>query len=76
MEKSKDDAVNAANAKAFEERQKLQNQVNDLKRTLDRKTADELGEGAEIDLYEALKAGGALERTETILLDGVAGLLC
>ena len=76
LEKSKDDAVNAANAKAFEERQKLQNQVNDLKRTLDKKTADELGEGAEIDLYEALKAGGALERTETILLDGVAGLLC
>jgi hypothetical protein len=65
LDKSKDDAVNAANAKAFEEKQKLQNQVNDLQRTLDKKSVDELGEGAEIDLYEALKAefsGDCIER--------------
>jgi hypothetical protein len=72
LEKSKDDAVNAANAKAFEETQKLQNQVNDLKRTLDKKTADELGEGAEIDLYEALKAEFPGDRIERIC-KGTAG---
>ena len=72
LEKSKDDAVNAANAKAFEETQKLQNQVNDLKRTLDKKTADELGEGAEIDLYEALKAEFPGDRVERIC-KGTAG---
>lgn len=66
LDKAKDDAVNAANAKAFEETQKLQNQVNDLQRTLDKKTADELGEGAEIDLYEALKAEFPGDRIERI----------
>lgn len=66
LEKAKDDAVNAANANAFEQRQKLQSQVDDLKRTLDRKTADELGEGAEIDLYEALKADFPGDRIERI----------
>ena len=35
---------------------KLTSKVNDLQRALDKKTAEELGEGAEIDVFEALKA--------------------
>jgi hypothetical protein len=66
LDKARDDAVNAANAKAFDETQKLQKQVNDLQRTLDKKTADELGEGAEIDLYEALKAEFPGDRIERV----------
>jgi hypothetical protein len=55
MEKAKDDAVNAEKAKAFEETQKLSTKVNDLQRALEKKTNEELGEGAEIDVFEALK---------------------
>jgi hypothetical protein len=55
LEKAKDDAVNAERARAFEETQKLSTKVNDLQRALERKTADELGEGAEIDFFEALR---------------------
>ena len=56
MEKAKDDAVNAEKAKAFQENQKHLNKVGELQRALEKKTADELGEGAEIDLFEALNA--------------------
>lgn len=55
LEKAKEDALNVEKAKAFEETQKLSNKVNELQRALEKKTNEELGEGAEIDLYEALK---------------------
>jgi hypothetical protein len=55
LEKAKEDAVNAEKARAFEENQKLTNKVTDLQRALENKTAEELGEGAEINLFEALK---------------------
>jgi hypothetical protein len=55
LEKAKDDAINAERAKAFEEKQKLLNKVAEMQRAIEKKTADELGEGAEIDLFEALK---------------------
>jgi hypothetical protein len=55
LDKAKDDAVNAEKARAFEENQKLTNKVNDLQRALENKTAEELGEGAEINLCDALK---------------------
>jgi hypothetical protein len=55
LEKAKEDALNTEKAKAFEETQKLSNKVNELQRALEKKTNEELGEGAEIDLYEALK---------------------
>jgi hypothetical protein len=55
LDKAKDDAVNGEKARAFEENQKLTNKVNDLQRALENKTAEELGEGAEIDLCDALK---------------------
>jgi hypothetical protein len=55
MEKDKDAAVNAEKARVFEENQQLSNKVNELQRALEKKTNEELGEGAEIDLFEALK---------------------
>jgi hypothetical protein len=56
LEKAKDEALNAERAKTFDEMQKLSNKVNELQRALDQKTADELGEGAEVNLYEELRA--------------------
>jgi Uncharacterized protein conserved in bacteria (DUF2130) len=55
LEKDKIDALNVEKAKAFEENIKLQGKVQDLQRQLDNKSTEELGEGAEVDLYEALK---------------------
>lgn len=55
MEKAKDAAINSEKAKSFEETQKLSNKVAELQRALDKKTTEELGEGAEVDLFEALK---------------------
>jgi hypothetical protein len=56
LEKDRDDVLGKERAKTFEETQKLVAKVNDLQRDLDKKTNEELGEGAEIDLFEALKA--------------------
>jgi hypothetical protein len=55
LEKDKVEALNAEKAKAFGETLKLNETVQRLQRQLEKKTADELGEGAEIDLYDALK---------------------
>jgi hypothetical protein len=55
LEKAKDDAIAAEQAKAFDKDQKQSKLVNELQRALEKKTNEELGEGAEIDLYEALK---------------------
>lgn len=55
LEKDRDTAVNAEKAKAFEDNQKLSGKVGELQRALDKKTSEELGEGAEIDLFEALR---------------------
>jgi Uncharacterized protein conserved in bacteria (DUF2130) len=54
-EKEKTEATNAEKAKAFEEKLKLEEKLQDLTRQLQKKRADELGEGAEIDLFEDLK---------------------
>lgn len=48
-------ALNAERAKAFEDRQKVEEKVEQLQRELQRKRADELGEGAEVDLFETLR---------------------
>jgi hypothetical protein len=45
----------AEKARAFKERQKFTNRLELLQRQLEKKTADELGEGAEVDLYETLR---------------------
>lgn len=49
------EAVNAEKVKAFEEKNRLTAQLNEMQRRLERKTAAELGEPAELDLFEALK---------------------
>jgi hypothetical protein len=54
-EREKQEAVNTVNAKHFEETQRLTSKLEDLAHQLERKTANELGEGAEIDLFESLK---------------------
>jgi hypothetical protein len=55
IEREKQEAVNAVNAKHFEETQRLTGKLEDLTGQLERKTANELDEGAEIDLFESLK---------------------
>ncbi len=55
LEKAKDEAINAERAKTFDETQKLSSKVTDLQRALEKKTNEELGEGAEVDVFEALK---------------------
>lgn len=56
FEKDKQNAVNTERNRNFEDKTKLQNTVDSLKRQLEQKTAEELGEGAEVDLFEELKA--------------------
>lgn len=56
MEKARIDAVNAEKAKHFEEKLKLEEKLQQVQRQLQQKTAEELGEGAEVDLFEALKS--------------------
>jgi hypothetical protein len=57
MEKAKTDAVNAERAKNFSEKLKFEEKLQQIQRQLQSKTADELGEGAELDLLEVLKEG-------------------
>lgn len=56
LEADKASAISAERSNAFEEKQKLSEKVDGLQRALDKKTAEELGEGAEIELFESLKA--------------------
>ena len=55
LDKSKIDAVNQVKAEEFEKNQNLQQKVHALQRQLDQKTSNELGEGAELDLYQELR---------------------
>jgi hypothetical protein len=66
LEKAGEDAVNSEKARAFEDKQKLLTQVSDLKRALENKSNEELGEGAEINLLEALKAEFKDDKIEPI----------
>ncbi|WP_299209205.1 DUF2130 domain-containing protein [uncultured Tateyamaria sp.] len=56
LDQDKQNAVNLERHRNFEDKTKLQNTVDSLKRQLEQKTAEELGEGAEVDLFEELKA--------------------
>lgn len=55
LERAKDEAVNIEKAKAFDDKLKLETQLNEALRQLQKKTADELGEGAEVKLLEDLQ---------------------
>jgi hypothetical protein len=54
-EKDKTTAINTVRSKFFDKNLKLEEHVNKLQRQLEQKTANELGEGAEIDLLDLLK---------------------
>jgi hypothetical protein len=56
LEKDKTAALNARDAKHFEENQKLKEKLDEVQRKLDKKTSDDLGEGGEVDLFEELRA--------------------
>jgi hypothetical protein len=56
LEKDKTAAVNVERAKSLETQMKLEGQLQDMQRQLQKRTADEHGEGAELELYEILKA--------------------
>ena len=55
-QREKDAVVLAERTKAFEEQQKFQAKLQDMQRQLEKKSAHELGESSEVDLYEQLKA--------------------
>ncbi|CAN0495120.1 unnamed protein product, partial [Phaeothamnion confervicola] len=59
LEQQKTVAVLAEQAKAFDERQKLQEKLALLQKQIENKTAQEIGEGPEADLFELLR--GAFE---------------
>lgn len=59
LEQEKTVAVLAEQAKAFEERQKLQERLALLQKQIENKTAQDIGEGPEADLFELLR--GAFE---------------
>jgi hypothetical protein len=66
LEQAKTDAVNAERSTAFEEKLKLSSKLDDLQRALDRRTAEELGEGAELNLLECLKEEFEHDRFEPV----------
>ena len=55
-EKEKLAALQAEQAKAFDEKQKLVAKIAEMQRQLENKTAQDLGDGPEADLFELLKA--------------------
>ena len=68
----KDKAVLETEARTFAERQKLQATVQNLTRQLETLTAHQRGEGAEIDLFEALKGAFEGDRLRRVK-PGIAG---
>ncbi|MBL8552895.1 MAG: hypothetical protein JNL41_01355 [Phenylobacterium sp.] len=72
LEAAQTTALNAERSSAFEERQKLSNKVEELQRALEKKSNEELGEGAEIVVFEALKAEFPGDKIERIV-KGQAG---
>jgi hypothetical protein len=72
LAKDKDKAVLETESRTFNERQKLQITVQDLTRQLEKMTAHERGEGAEISLYDALKGAFESDRIKRVA-KGVAG---
>jgi hypothetical protein len=72
LSKDKDKAILDTEARTFAERQRLQVSVQDLSRQIEKLTAHERGEGAEIDLFEALKSTFEGDRIRRVK-PGVAG---
>jgi hypothetical protein len=66
LQREKDAAVLAERTRAFEDQQRLQAKLQDMQRQLEKKSAHELGEGSEVDLYEQLKAAFAGDRISRV----------
>ncbi len=62
LQREKETAVLAANAKVL----KLQSELADMQRKLEGKTANELGEGSEIDLFEQLRGAFESDRIQRV----------
>lgn len=67
LEKERILAVQAEQLKAVEEKQKLQEKLALLQKQLENKTAQEIGEGPEVDLFEQLKAAFEGDRIRRVL---------
>jgi hypothetical protein len=72
LEKAHTEAMNAEKAKSFAHNQKLEEKVPQLQRQLQEKPAHELGEGAEIDLFEELRRAFPGDQIHRVA-KGVAG---
>lgn len=66
LETAKITAVNQEKAAAIKERMKLHEKVQLLERALEKKSNEELGEGAEVNLYDALRNEFPDDRIERI----------
>lgn len=66
LEKAADKTLRAEKARAFRETQRLQTTVTTLQRRLEHQTADERGEGAEVDVYETLRAAFPTDRLRRV----------
>jgi hypothetical protein len=66
LAKANQAALMQKEAEHFRDREKHLKTIEQLKRQLERKPADELGEGAEIDLYEALREAFEADRIKRI----------
>ena len=72
FEQDKAAAINAEKSAAFEDSLKWKTQAEDLARALEKKNSEDLGEGAEIDLYDSLRGEFTDDRIERIT-KGTAG---
>lgn len=66
LDKDKTTALQQAEAQGFRKYQKLQRQLEAAKRELEKKSAAELGEGAEIELYETLRGNFSGDRIKRV----------
>ena len=67
LEKDKIASVNAERAKNLETKMQLEEQLQDMQRRLQKKTADEHGEGAELELFDELKAAFPDDRIRRVI---------
>jgi hypothetical protein len=66
LEAAADKGLRAVEARHFRETQRMQATVDTLKRRLERKTADERGEGGEVDVFDALKDAFPVDRIRRV----------
>lgn len=70
LERDRAQALQQEQAKVFEERQKMQARVMDLQKQLDTRIAQEMGEGANINIFETLRAEFPYDQVARIARSG------